>query len=72
MSETKKALKEEIKRMKASMKSIKETKKRKLNLNLCMKCKQDSGNNFILIYKKNHELKGKICTGCNKEKQGSF
>ena len=63
----KKALKEELKRMKASMKELTSPKK-KPNLNLCMKCKQDAGNNFILIYKKNNELKGKICTSCSKEK----
>lgn len=53
--------------MKASMKALKIEKKKKPNLNLCMKCKQDSGNNFVLVYKKNNELKGKLCTACNKK-----
>ncbi len=67
MHQAKKALKEELKRMKASMKELKFPKK-KPNLNLCLKCKKDAGNNFLLVYKKNNELKGKICTSCSKEK----
>jgi len=66
MNPTKKSLRDELKRMKAAFSQIKEESKRKPNLNLCMKCKQDAGKNFILIYKKNSQLKGKICIGCYK------
>lgn len=78
MHSGKKSLKDEIKRMKASMKDLQkpETKiikngkiiiktKRKVDPNLCMKCKKDAGKNFIFIYKANHELKGKMCTSCH-------
>lgn len=78
MHEGKKSLRDEIKRMKASMKHLQEPEKgifrngkfviktkRKPDLNFCMKCKNDTGKNFILIYKKNHELKGKMCTACH-------
>ena len=75
----KKSLRDEIKRMKASMKdlqkpeitaAIKDGKliqksKKKINSNLCMKCKKDAGKNFVFIYKANHELKGKMCTSCH-------
>jgi len=61
---SKKKLRDEIKRMKASFNQLKIQNKRKINLNLCLKCKQDTGNNFILVYKNNNELKGKICVSC--------
>ena len=67
MNQGKKYLKEEIKRMKASMKELQKPEKtiikdgkliiktrKKPDLNLCMKCKKDAGKNFIFIYKKNH------------------
>ena len=66
MKPSKKRLKEEIKRMKASFSQIKKDPKRKPNLTKCIKCKQDAGKNFIFAYKKNNELKGKICIACYK------
>ena len=65
MKQSKKNLKQEIKRMQAAFSQIKDPPKRKINPNLCIKCKQDAGNNFILKYKNNNELKGKLCISCN-------
>jgi len=65
MKLSKKSVKEDIKRMKASFSQL-EKPKRKVDLNKCMKCKLDSGKNFIFIYKKNSELKGKVCISCYK------
>ncbi len=67
MKSSKKALKNELKRMQASFLEIKKENTRKLNPNICLKCKNDAGNNFILIYKKNNELKGKLCISCHKK-----
>ncbi len=53
----------ELKRMQASFNQLKKESK-KINLNKCLNCKKDSGKNFTLKYKKNNELKGKICLGC--------
>lgn len=61
----KKKVREELKRMQASFSQIKKETKRKPNPNKCIKCKQDAGNNFILVYKKNNELKGKMCISCH-------
>ncbi len=82
MHSGKKSLKDEIKRMKASMKDLQKPEKgvikggklviktkRKLSPNLCMACKKDAGKNFVFIYKTNHELKGKMCTICHIEMQ---
>ena len=66
MKEAKKTLKDELKRMKASLNQLKKESKRKPDPNNCLKCKQDAGNNFIFIYKKNNELKGKMCISCSK------
>lgn len=66
MKQSKKNLKEELKRMKASLNQLKKESKRKLDPNLCLKCKKDAGNNFVFIYKKNNELKGKMCISCYK------
>lgn len=65
MKPSKKRVKDEIKRMKASFLEIKKQKSRKPNLNKCIKCKQDAGKNFIFIYKRNNELKGKVCLSCH-------
>ena len=62
MKTTKKENKIEIRRMKASLSSINKTIK---HINKCFKCKKDPGKNFIFIYKKNNELKGKICLSCS-------
>ncbi len=64
MRESKKRVREEIKRMQVSFPQIKKEPKRKIDLNKCIKCKQDAGNNFIFSYKKNNELKGKVCISC--------
>lgn len=66
MKQSKKKLRDEIKRMQASFSQIKKETKRKPNPTKCLKCKQDAGNNFVFIYKKNNELKGKMCLGCCK------
>lgn len=62
MKAIKKEKKLEIKRMQASFLSIEKPLK---NLNKCLKCKKDPGKNFKFVYKKNNELKGKICLSCN-------
>lgn len=66
MRKSKKSVKDEIKRMKASFSQLKTPKKKSPDLNTCIKCKQDAGNNFVFTYKKNNELKGKICISCYK------
>jgi len=65
MKNSRKQHREEIKRMKASFNELFKEKKRKSNRNNCLKCKKDAGNNFIFVYKKNKELKGKLCIACN-------
>lgn len=57
----------ELKRMKAAFSQIKKETKRKPNLNQCLKCKQKLEKNFVFVYKKNNELKGKMCLSCNKK-----
>lgn len=57
----------ELKRMKASLSQIKKESKRKPNLIECLKCKQELEKNFVFIYKKNNELKGKMCLSCNQK-----
>ena len=57
----KKEQKAEIKRMRASF--LKETSKTP-KLDKCLTCKQDAGKNFVFKYKKNNQLKGKICISC--------
>ncbi len=64
METPKKDLKLELKRMQASFQVRKNSRKPKLNE--CLICKQDAGKNFIFEYKKNNELKGKICNFCYK------
>jgi len=64
MKQSKKNLKEEIKRMQVSFQQIPKEKSRKPNLIKCVKCKKEAGNNFIFVYKKNNELKGKMCISC--------
>ncbi len=66
MKQSKKRMKEELKRMRASFLEIKKENSKKPDLNKCLKCKSALGNNFNLIYKKNNELKGKICISCSK------
>ncbi len=66
MKSTTKNVHNEIKRMKASFTQIHKGKTRKPNLTKCIKCKKDAGNNFVFIYKKNNELKGKLCLSCSK------
>ena len=68
MRESKKRVKDELKRMKASLSQLTKESSKKPDLNICLKCKKDAGNNFVLKYKKNQELKGKICIGCFYEK----
>mgnify|MGYP001570125208 CR=1 FL=1 len=64
MKEAKKKKRDELKRMNASFNQLSKENYKKLNLNKCIKCKQETGNNFIFVYKKNSELKGKICLSC--------
>jgi len=64
MKITKKKVRDELKRLKASFSQIKKEKIKKIDPNLCLKCKEDAGNNFIFVYKKNSELKGKVCVSC--------
>lgn len=52
----------ELKRMGASFKQG--ANSRKLKLDSCLMCKQDPGKNFVFVYKRNNELKGKICISC--------
>ena len=59
-----KVLKKELKRMSASLIQSENPKKRVPNLTQCMYCKVDAGKNFILVYKRNEELKGKVCKNC--------
>lgn len=66
MKLSKKILRDEIKRMNASISQLSKISKRKIDLNKCLKCKQDAGKNFIFSYKKNNELKGKVCISCYK------
>ena len=59
-------LRQELKRLDASLKQLqspKETKK-EINRKICMKCKQDAGKNFFFVYKRDNTLKGKICKVC--------
>ncbi len=65
MKKVKKKKREELKRMKASFNQLSKTKTRKPNLKDCIKCKKELGNNFTLVYKKNSELKGKMCLSCS-------
>ena len=64
MKKIRKEKRAEIKRMKASFMQLSNPKSRKPNLIKCFKCKKETGNNFIFIYKKNNELKGKLCISC--------
>ncbi len=64
MKISKKRSRDELKRMNASFSQIKKEKTKSPNLNKCLKCKQDPGKNFIFVYKKNNELKGKVCLSC--------
>ena len=64
MRKSRKELKNELKRMGASFDELLVEKKKKLDNNRCISCKNDAGNNFIFIYKKNNELKGKKCISC--------
>jgi len=68
MKEANKKKRDEIKRMKVSFNNIFIVKKKNMDLNKCLNCKCNAGNNFIFVYKKNNELKGKLCTGCSKIK----
>ncbi|MBI5392157.1 hypothetical protein HZB00_04100 [Candidatus Woesearchaeota archaeon] len=68
MRQTSKNLRQEIKRMRASLKQLQLEKQKKLDRNNCLKCKEDAGKNFILIYKKDHTLKGKVCSQCFENK----
>ena len=64
MNQSKKNRKIELKRLKASFKNIES--KKKINFDRCITCKNDiAGKNFQLVYKKNHELKGKCCLNCS-------
>ena len=65
MKKVKKQKRDEIKRMKASFNQLSKQKTRKPNLTKCLKCKKELENNFIFTYKKNNELKGKICLSCS-------
>ena len=65
MKVSKKIMRDEIKRMQVSFEQLKNPKSKKINFDKCLKCKQDAGKNFTLVYKKNKELKGKICISCN-------
>ncbi len=65
MKSSKKELRAELKRMKASLSEIAKPKKRKLDPSQCLDCKNDAGNNFVFVYKKNSELKGKRCISCH-------
>ena len=64
MKTSKKRVRDELKRMKVSFSQLKKEKTKKVNLNNCIKCKKEAGNNFSLVYKKNNELKGKVCVSC--------
>ena len=64
MRESKKRVRDEIKRMRVSFPQINKEPKRKIDPNLCLKCKEDARNNFVFTYKKNNELKGKMCVSC--------
>ena len=63
MKHIKREKKLELKRLKASFSKL---DSKKLELNVCLICKEDPGNNFILKYKKNNELKGKLCINCSR------
>ncbi len=60
MHAAKKSLRKELKRLSISLVQI----EKKINLADCLECKTDAGKNFVLIYKKNQELKGKVCRSC--------
>ncbi|MEK6948091.1 MAG: hypothetical protein AABX19_02510 [Nanoarchaeota archaeon] len=62
MKSIKREIKLEIKRLKASFSKL----DYKIDLSSCLICKKDPGNNFILKYKKNNELKGKLCVSCSR------
>jgi len=72
MRESLKKVRVELKRMKASLRNLKTEKSKKLDLNNCLKCKQDAGKNFLLIYKKDNTLKGKMCKQCSAQTTQSF
>ncbi len=60
-----KNLRQELKRLDASLKDLQAPKKKKeVSLRACMKCKQDAGKNFFFMYKKDNTLKGKVCKTC--------
>ncbi len=65
MKKSKKEKKDEIKRMKASFFQLSNAKSRKPNLKKCLNCKKEIGNNFVFVYKRNNELKGKLCMSCS-------
>ncbi len=62
MKLSKKESKLELKRMYISFSQ--QSNSRKPKLNECLICKNDPGKNFVLKYKRNSELKGKICFSC--------
>ncbi len=64
MKISKKEKRDEIKRMQASFNQLNKKETKIPNLKVCLKCKQDPKNNFKLIYKRNNELKGKMCLLC--------
>ncbi len=57
-------MKKELKRLSVSLKGVGEKKKRVPNFKSCLYCKQDAGKNFFIVYKVNHEIKGKVCRAC--------
>lgn len=65
MKKSRKERREELKRMKVSFLQLSNPKSRKPNLTKCLRCKEEIGNNFVLVYKRNSELKGKLCMSCN-------
>lgn len=67
MKLSKKYAKLELKRMQASF-NQKENSKKPIT-DICLICKQEAGKNFIFKYKRNNELKGKICISCYKNNQ---
>ena len=65
MKIAKKERKLELKRLEVSLSQLYKENSKEVKLNECLICKKDPGKNFILKYKRNNELKGKICMSCN-------
>ncbi|MBS3167911.1 hypothetical protein J4216_02200 [Candidatus Woesearchaeota archaeon] len=65
MKEIKKIRRKQLRTMEASFNQIFKTNYKKPDLTKCLKCKKEVGNNFTFAYKKNHELKGKLCLSCS-------